>query len=434
MPAVLAARPDSVSTPKYGILHPQQSQIDAMKGTAAAFMYIFSGDIGEAMSLLLVGGAIYIVGTFLLIYYIIIFVMKTTLIKGDEHKGVRNGIAIGFALLGTATPQVYKTTVTFLGGTGLMAILLLFIVYSVIVMIKGYKAANSEGNAAAYKNKAEAYRAKAEMNKEKGASERLEHDEDRETNLVKNEALLIDRSENALNEELKDASDMNGQLMAIRKVLGYLAGVRDSTIAGEQRKNVARRASAFTEQLKAGEAEVVKAQQLLVTLQKLEFTELKLEKDEYATLGLMRKNLMKELKDFHKIAKVSDPKYKALQKEFTIFEPDLAKQLHLAHDLDLRREELLKAAKDSEAKITSQYEDIKSSQEEMVNALNLGTQEGIRRAIVAVDNSIRLESHIAEEIAANVNLVGQQATLTEDKNEIDRRVKAIINNIRAISV
>jgi len=434
MPVVLAGSSDGMSSEKYGTLHPQQNQIDAMRGTAVAFKYFFSGDLGEAMSWLLVGGAVYLIGTFFLIYYIMIFILKISLMKGDEHKGARNGIAIGFSLLGTATPQIYGFTVSFLGGTGLIVVLLAFIFYTGFIMFKNFGSENTKENARKYKENAESFKAKSEETKERMASIRLDNEETLEGKLQKDENALIGASKKALKNDLSVASNMASQLLAMRAVLTKLAGIQDGAMAAQHRKSVAAQASAFTNELKAGEGEIADIRSLTKKLEIFEFKDLKLEADEAQTLKVLKSNLLNELKEFHKIPNVNDTKYKDLKKEFSVFEPELERELHEAHNLDIRRKNLLEEARSIERRIVQQYEDIKLSQEEMVQALNTGTKEGITRAINAVNNSIHLEASISKESQAVIRVIGEQGILLRDRNALDKRIQPILNNIRTISV
>jgi len=403
-----------------------ETPAQALKNTAVGIGFLFSGDIPLMVDFLIAGGTVYLVGIFFIIYYLMLHISQLTLFRGDEHKKAAHGVAIGFALLGTATPQVYKLTVNLLGGTLLIVLLIAFFAYSIWGMFKSSKTSAYKISAENYKEKAAAERVHADFVKEEGTRKKIDHEEGFERALEAQEVDLVSKSDNALDELESEAHSLKEQLEKIRQILGSLGGISDERRANVLRQNLLSRTSAFTNYIHRGKQEVLKLEQVTVNLEAIDKKELRLDVDEKKTLNKWRSALKEEISSAHNLS--GKPKEIAEHfKEHILV--GLREALAQAYSLDSKRESLSERIKKLESGLLAKYDQLDNARNQLVNDLN---KNRIQEAISAVNKAEAIDIELSHELKQIEVLEKEVEVLLEHKRSLENKMKILSNKARQV--
>lgn len=430
LPAVLAA--DDTQQNQDEI---QQAAIEgralgvALKNTGEGFAKIFQGDIGGALATFLSGGTVYLVGAFLVIFGLMQLITKMTIFKDDEHKKMRNLFSIGVALIGIVSPGVFNVIVKLLGGSFLTVGILLFVIFAIIMIISKLRSSSSQISAERFRHSAEKERAHADFIKEEGSRKKMDHEEGMERQLETKEASLITESEEIIEGDLKNASNLADQLHHMRNLLGTISGVPPDR-QDQYKQSIMSRASAFTDFIHKGEADIAKLKAFSVNLQKIEFQEMRLKDDEAKTLAHWNAYFKDQIIKQHSL----DPKNDAdmIKNHFnTHIANDLKNLIYKAHALDVSRKDLLDKVTKYESDLVGRYNHLDGLRNNLISGLNGNNIPG---AISAVDAAIVVDKQITEDVRNIAALEAKYRELTAERDHIDNVLKGMLRHARTTPI
>lgn len=183
------------------------------------------------------------VGVFLIIFALMKFVSEITIFKSEEHKKYANMFGIGIALIAVMNTRVYTILVNLVGGSFVILLLILFVVFGFIIAFNKIRTHASEGktdlnNALANEHESSALESKA-------------RNEKRATNRLSRRERVSRRNSKKVTKRLRKSS--NDSMKLIDQMLLEITNIEDLQSKGEStkslRQGVASKISSFTSDL-----------------------------------------------------------------------------------------------------------------------------------------------------------------------------------------
>lgn len=401
---------------------------DALRNTALGVAVMLQGNFQVGLVLLLAHGAIYVVAPFLIIFKLFQYVLSVTLFKDDAHKGMRNGIAIGFGLLGAVSPPVFAV-ITGWGGTAAWVLVIALIIFVMFGFFNKGHAGNLSTKTDKYNAAAEEHSAHAKALDAQHAADRLEHDLKVDSHLEAREDKLVTDAEEVIDVNLTYANDFASQLRQLRNVLAKIGGVSPERRAATV-QSIMSQAAAFTNYIRHNEEHLFKLNAINNDFDSLDHEYIKVEEDEDKTIKYWENYFSKQIKEKHNqhITGTDDEKKQKVLDYFTQHvEPALNTFIRDSREFDAHRTKLVKDIRNiDEHMLKNDYGSMASIRDSLVDNLNASQfPEAVKDVDRAIDTEKNIRAHLTKLRALEADL----EKLIEKKEALDNKIEHLIRHV-----
>lgn len=373
-----------------------------------AFVSLFNAKFDEFFKNLLLGAPA--IGVFLIVFMLISFVLRISLMKESAHKSYANWIGIGAGLIAVVNPSVYNAVKSIFGGFLLWVILILTAIYILYALIH-------KGQASHWKGQAAANRAHADSEKEKRGLQKEHHEGMLSRKLENRERDEIVKSEKLLGVEMAELNTAEKIIQHIRSLLQAAASLGDEGDSEKNKKAIMSQASALAGMINKSYAQVKKIRLLSKQEKKLDLKELHLEGAETATLSRVKAALRAKIHD--KKAALTDVEQ---NEKIKAFEGELKNLVEQAHTALARRAKIIDEATQFDAKELAQLDHLENASTDMAHAADNANFPQALSSLNSIENGLRVIKSESDNIRA---ILAREQQLDNEVRLIDRKMQSI---------